>query len=77
MFDWQLVAVALIVLAAAAYVARRGLKRLRSFRRGGAASPADCATGCGKCGETTAAQTPSPGIVQISRARTPANPKRP
>jgi len=74
MFDWQLLAVVLVVAAAALYVARRGLKRLRSFRGGGPASAPECATGCGKCGDESPAPAP---IVQISRARTPHGPKRP
>lgn len=44
-FDWQPAAVALIVLAAAAYVARRALARLRSMRAG--AKPG--APACGNC----------------------------
>ena len=50
-FDWQAIAVAIIVAAAFVYVARRGLSRLRSFRSKGGAS---CATGCGNCGEVDA-----------------------
>ncbi len=52
-FDWQSVAVALIVAGALLYFARRALARLRSFRltRGGGGS---CATGCGKCGDVDA-----------------------
>lgn len=61
MFDWQTIAVALIVAGALLYVARRGLARLRSFR----ASRASCDTGCGKCGDT-ADEGPRP-LVQIKR----------
>ena len=77
MFDWQQLAVALIVAAAVFYVARRALSRLRSFRRSGAASASDCAAGCGKCGDAGRAAAPAPPrVVQISRARTPTGPKR-
>jgi hypothetical protein len=69
--DWQAIAVALIVLAALCYTARRALTRLRSFStsgRGGAAS--SCATGCGKCGdEGTTAAPPANAFVQISSDR--------
>ena len=60
-FDWQTIAVALIVAGAFLYVARRGLARLRSFgaSKGGASS---CATGCGKCGEVDAP-------VQLGRSK--------
>ena len=44
-FDWQTIAVALIVAGAFFYVARRGLARLRSFRAGSKAE-AGCETGC-------------------------------
>jgi hypothetical protein len=65
MFDWQALAVALIVLCALAYVARRGFARLRSFRAG-ARGGASCATGCGKCGdERSATATPPKVLVQI------------
>jgi hypothetical protein len=61
-FDWQAIAVALIILGALLYVARRALARLRSFR----ASRAACATGCGRCGdEETPAQT-APPLIQIA-----------
>ena len=68
-FDWQTVAVALIVAFAFFYAARRGLARLRSFTAKGGAS---CATGCGKCGDEVAPSRPSNTPVQISRARTAA-----
>ncbi|HZI18744.1 MAG TPA: hypothetical protein VEY09_09120 [Pyrinomonadaceae bacterium] len=70
MFDWQQLAVALIVAAALFYVARRALGRLRSFRRGGPGAASDCATGCGKCGEDGPVAA-APRVVQISRERTP------
>ncbi|HLM54716.1 MAG TPA: hypothetical protein VK422_01215 [Pyrinomonadaceae bacterium] len=66
MLDWQTTAVALIVLAALLYVARRGLARLRSFR----ASSPSCATGCGKCGESEKQAKPAGSVlVQIKRER--------
>lgn len=68
-FDWQTIAVALIVAGAFFYVARRGLARLRSFTAKGGAS---CATGCGKCGDEVTPSRPSNAPVQISRARTAA-----
>ena len=77
MIDWQIIAVSLIVLAAVAYVARRGLARLRSFRlsgRGTAAGGGDssCATGCGSC-DGGAQKTPASRdkrLVQINRPST-------
>jgi hypothetical protein len=71
MFDWQTIAVALIILGAFVYVARRAVKRLRSFRvRAGASS---CATGCGSCGVESETKTKAaPLMVQISTRRTSA-----
>lgn len=80
--DWQNVAVCLIILAALAYVARRGLARVRSFRAGGrgqAISASSCASGCGGCGDgeqspasatkaTTAVTRPQNVLVQITNA---------
>jgi hypothetical protein len=66
-FDWQTIAVFIIVALAALYVARRGLARLRSFTsKGGAA----CETGCGKCGDEVTPARSANAPVQISRART-------
>ena len=73
MIDWQAIAVVLIILAACAYVGRRGLLRLRSFRAAGASSSAsDCATGCGGCGDGAEKQATKAAtvIVQISSQRT-------
>ncbi len=73
--DWQIIAVSLIVLAAVAYVARRGLARLRSFRlsgRGTGGGDSSCATGCGSCGDG-AQKTPATRdkrLVQINRPST-------
>jgi hypothetical protein len=69
--DWQIVAVWLIILAALAYVGRRGWARLRSFRAGGKGEAASsCVSGCGSCGDaqTTAATATRPqiGLVQIT-----------
>jgi hypothetical protein len=72
-FDWQTAAVALIVLAALLYVARRALARLRSMRAGrGGAAP----TACGNCPpERPAVQARAPRVlVQIDRPR--ADPDR-
>ncbi len=54
-FDWQTIAVALIVAGALVYVARRAFARLRSFRvtKGGGGS---CEAGCGKCGDVGSAK---------------------
>ncbi|HEX8559029.1 MAG TPA: hypothetical protein VF668_13055 [Pyrinomonadaceae bacterium] len=63
-FDWQTVAVAVIVAGALLYAARRALTRLRSFRgaKGGAAG---CATGCGSCGDVDAPVRPSNPLVRL------------
>ena len=68
-FDWQTIAVALIVAGAFLYVARRGLARLRSFRAGTKAG-AGCETGCGKCGDEVSTARPAKALVQISTQRT-------
>lgn len=68
MFEWQNIIVALIVLAAFVYVARRGFRRLRAFSiaRAGAAS---CETGCGKCESTQPMPSdPKSPFVQIQKA---------
>jgi cytochrome c553 len=77
-FDWQLIAVALIVLAALVYTARRALARLRSFAAGGgAAASSSCATACGKCGDEDAqAARPTNVYVQISPDRSPSPDRR-
>jgi hypothetical protein len=49
MFDWQTILVTLFILAAALYVARRGIFRLRTFRAAKRNSPA-CDAGCGCSG---------------------------
>jgi hypothetical protein len=74
MFDWQTIAVALIIMAALIYTGRRAWSRLRSFkaRRGGALPSSSCETGCGTCGSE---QKPKPAtqrtvFVEISRSRT-------
>ena len=69
-FDWQNVAVILIVLAAISYVGRCGWRRLRSFvlRKGGD-SPA---ASCGSCAGNQKPQNARPlnVLVQIDRSRT-------
>ena len=69
MLDWQTIAVALLILAACAYVGRRGLARLRSFRAGGADGAA-CSTGCGSCGGAEKQPKKAAVMVQISSRRT-------
>jgi hypothetical protein len=69
MFDWQSIAVALIISGALFYVARRGLARLRSFRAARAGGAAACATGCGKCGDEETKAQPGRPLVQIGRPR--------
>jgi hypothetical protein len=68
-FDWQSIAVALIVAAALFYVARRGLARLRSFRGGATSVEASCATGCGNCGDEKVTARPANVLIQIRPAR--------
>ena len=66
-FDWQTVAVALIIAGALFYVARRALARLRSFRttKGGAG----CATGCGTCGDVDAPIRQTSAPVRLGRSK--------
>jgi cytochrome c553 len=79
--DWQTIAVWLIILAALAYVGRRGWARARSFRARGEGSAASsstssCATGCGSCGDerpqaasvAAKAARPQNVLVQITNA---------
>ncbi|MCA1567166.1 MAG: hypothetical protein LC803_16245 [Acidobacteria bacterium] len=74
--DWQTVAVWLIILAALAYLGRRGWARARSFRAGdkGQASASSCASGCGSCGDAQEAPAkanvarPQKVLVQITNA---------
>jgi hypothetical protein len=69
MFDWQTIAVILILLAASFYVGRRAIERLRSLGSNDKSIKPSCATGCGDgCREnekaiTNTAQT----FVQIGR----------
>jgi hypothetical protein len=65
-FDWQTIAVALIVAGALLYVARRVFARLRSF---GAAKGGSCATGCGTCGDVDAPIRQTNEPVQIGRPK--------
>ena len=65
-FDWQTVAVALIVAFALLYVGRRALARLRSFRANKGGS---CATGCGTCGDVDAPLRQSNSFVQVGRTK--------
>jgi len=68
-FDWQSIAVALIVAAALFYVARRVLARLRSFRGGAVGGGSSCATGCGKCGDEKVTARPANVLIQIHPSR--------
>ncbi|MEO6392739.1 MAG: FeoB-associated Cys-rich membrane protein [Pyrinomonadaceae bacterium] len=68
MRDWQTIFVALIILGAAIYVARRAWSRLRGFTKAGANS-SSCETGCGKCGSASDSNTaPANSLVQIGRS---------
>ncbi|HEY0379554.1 MAG TPA: hypothetical protein VGC87_21730 [Pyrinomonadaceae bacterium] len=70
-FDWQAIAVALIILAALIYTGRRAWSRLRAFRASKNIST-PCETGCGSCGGE---QKPKPAattrtvFVEISRIK--------
>lgn len=63
--DWQTIAVALIILAAFAYVARRGLARLQSMNK--KRNDASCETGCGKCGTASTNEPKAKPFVQIGK----------
>ncbi len=66
-FDWQTVAVALIIAGALLYVARRALTRLRSFKttKGGGS----CSTGCGTCGDVDAPIRQTSAPVRLGRTK--------
>jgi hypothetical protein len=66
-FDWQTVAVLIIIAGALLYVGRRALMRLRSFKvsKGGGS----CSTGCGTCGDVDAPLRQSNNLVQVGRAK--------
>ncbi len=66
--DWQTVIVVLIILAALAYIARRGFSRLNSFRAN--KNNASCATGCGSCGGEKSTPNPAKVLVSIDRLNT-------
>jgi len=75
-FDWQSVAVALIVLAAVLYVGRRVASRLRSLLSGRRADVHTLpASGCGGCANARPASPsnapPVKVLVQIGRSRPP------
>ncbi len=65
-FDWQTIAVLLIVAGALLYVGRRALGRLRSFKTSKGGS---CATGCGTCGDVDAPLRQSNAFVQVGRTK--------
>lgn len=66
-FDWQTIAVALIIVGALFYVGRRALMRLRSFKVG--KSGGSCETGCGTCGDVDAPLRQSSPFVQVGRSK--------
>ena len=69
--DWQNIAVLLIVLAALAYVGRRGLSKWRAMRGRGESGAPSCAAGCGACGDAAPVEPRSAPktIVQITRTQ--------
>ena len=66
-FDWQTVAVLIIIAGALLYVGRRVLMRLRSFKvsKGGGS----CATSCGTCGDADAPLRQSNVLVQVGKTK--------
>ena len=66
-FDWQTIAVVLIVAGALLYVGRRVLMRLRSFKtsKGGGS----CETGCGTCGDVDAPLRQSNVLTPVGRSK--------
>ncbi|MFL6227751.1 MAG: hypothetical protein ACJ741_03115 [Pyrinomonadaceae bacterium] len=68
-FDWQTAVVILIVLAAALYVGRMTLSRLRSMRAGGGSVSLPACSGCDN--EKVKPAAPAPKVlVQIGRQHT-------
>jgi hypothetical protein len=66
-FDWQTIAVALIIAGALLYLGRRALARLRSFGTGKGGG--SCATGCGSCGDVDAPLRQTNELVRVGRAK--------
>ena len=66
-FDWQTVAVLIIIAGALLYVGRRALARLRSFRVGKGGG--SCTTGCGTCGDVDAPLRQSNVLVQVGKTK--------
>ncbi|HEX8337601.1 MAG TPA: FeoB-associated Cys-rich membrane protein [Pyrinomonadaceae bacterium] len=66
-FDWQTIAVLIIIAGALLYVWRRALARLRSFRPGKGGG--SCETGCGTCGDVDAPLRRPSELVQVGRAK--------
>jgi membrane protein implicated in regulation of membrane protease activity len=66
-FDWQTVAVLIIIAGALLYVGRRALARLRSFKSSGGSG--SCETGCGTCGDVDAPLRQSNVLVQVGRTK--------
>jgi hypothetical protein len=65
-FDWQTIAVLLIIAGALFYVGRRALMRLRSFKTSKGGS---CETGCGTCGDVDAPLRQSNVLVQVGKPK--------
>ncbi len=70
-FDWQAAAVALIVLTAAVYVARRAFARLLSMRAG-AKSGAPACGGCEQDKKSAASAPAAKVLVQIAPSKNAA-----
>lgn len=66
-FDWQTVAVLIIIAGALLYVGRRVYMRLRSFKTGNGGG--SCETGCGTCGDVDAPLRQSNVLVQVGRTK--------
>jgi hypothetical protein len=66
-FDWQTVAVLIIIAGALLYVGRRVLVRLRSFKVGKGGG--SCETGCGTCGDVDAPLRQSNTLVKVGRTK--------
>ena len=75
MLDWQTIIVALIIIAALAYVARRALNRLRSLRIRKNSAESSCAVGCGNCGDDEQIKT-AKTIVNIVRLKSNLQPRK-
>jgi hypothetical protein len=70
-FDWQAIAVVIIIAGAFLYVAQRALRRLRSFGKKGGGT---CATGCGNCGDVDAPLRQTNAPARAGRPKAEARP---